>query len=322
MSAAPRTKLSRSHGAASGNAAAGIRKEDDIQLHDEADLVNFRADAYTRFINNQDQLENVTLKPFHTANIAPPLSFPLHPQKKYAASASDDEVAQVLAKLGPEELFMGDRRLMAAKMAQLARELADAQAELQQQTPEAVFGADFTEKRKAIERLAQLQASCLGEESMAALDKAVREISAGGNYVFGLDLYRQFSVPVEQLAPGVKVASAPPLYNPRLILTFLDIENPADEFLMMDGLKELNTGLGMGGGASGDDFVFDSAMKPEIAEGRNGAGAAALNMDNLSDLFVDPNANEGMDEMDALMNFDQDNEGMMNEDAFNDEFLR
>lgn len=329
MSAVPRTKRSRSHVVAPGDGSVGRRKDDDIQLHDEADLVNFRADAYTRFLDNQDQLENVTLKPFHTASIAPPSSFPVHTKKKYAPMASDAEVEETLAKMGPEELFMGDRRLMEAKMRVLARELADAKEELLKQTPEAVFGAEFTEKRNAIQQLARLQGECLSAEAVAALEEAARQISASGNYVFGLGLHRQFSIPVEQLAPDMEVATAPPLYNPRLILTFIDIGNPADEFLMMDGLKELSNSAeaNMGGRntafapGSSDDFVFDAATKP-IPAGAGGAVDEDLNMDELNDLFVDPNANERMDEMDALMNFDQDNDaGLMNDDAFNSAFL-
>lgn len=316
-----------------GDGSVMRRKDDDIQLHDEADLVNFRADAFTRFLDNQDQLENVTLKPFHTASIAPPLSFPVHLKKKYPASATDDEVAEALAKLGPEELYMGDRRLMAAKQAQLARDVAAAHEALLQQTPEAVFGAEFVERRKTIERLARLQAACLDAGSMAELEQATRDIVAGGNYVFTLGLHRQFSIAVEQLAPGVEVASAPPLYNPRLILTFLDIGNPADEFLMMDGLKELaSTTQNLEGADAGrtaayatggsDDFVFDASAKPGLPAARNSAVELELNIDELNDLFVDPSANEGMDEMDALMNFDQDNDtGLMNDDAFNDDFL-
>lgn len=322
MSAGPRTKRSRSHVGPDG--AALRRKDDDIQLHDEADLVNFRADAFTRFIENQDQLENVTLKPFHTANIAPPSSFPVHSTKKYAPSATDAEVDETLAKLGPEELFMGDRRLMEAKMRQLARELAAAKEELAQQTPDAVFGTDFTQRSKTILKLARLQAACLCEETMAELEKAAQQLTSGENYVFGLDLHRQFSIPIDQLAPDVEVATAPPLYNPRLILSFIDIGNPADEFLMMDGLKELaSVNLAAGEPQSAayaangnDDFVFGGA-KAETA-GAN----AGLDMDELNDLFVDPGANERMDEMDALMNFDQDTEGgLMNDDAFTDNFL-
>ena len=312
MSAVPRTKRARSR---VGPAEPGTarRKDDSIQLHDEADLVNFRADAFTRFLENQDQLENVTLKPFHTDIIVPPSPFPAHVPKKYDAKASDDEVASVLAKLKPDELFVGDLRLMRAK-----------------QTPAHVLGDDYVSRKKAIERLAQLQGACLSAEAVAELSAAAREIEeaeqvSGGHYVFQQNPYTKHSVPVSELAPELEVARAPALYNPRLILSFVSMGNDGSYGPGMMLGDKMTEQLPFTENVAGDQFG-DMMNGKQYRDGYGyekepGAGTPAqVNMEELNTFLAQPN--EGMDEMDALMNFDQDQDNaIMDEGSFPDDFL-
>ncbi|OVF09728.1 hypothetical protein A9F13_04g02233 [Clavispora lusitaniae] len=329
MSAVPRTKRARSR---VGPAEPGTarRKDDSIQLHDEADLVNFRADAFTRFLENQDQLENVTSKPFHTDIIVPPTPFPAHVPKKYDAKASDDEVASVLAKLKPDELFVGDLRLMRAKQKQSAQDLAQAKEELQQQTPAHVLGDDYVSRKKAIERLAQLQGACSSAEAVAELSAAAREIEeaeqvSGGHYVFQQNPYTKHSVPVSELAPELEVARAPASYNPRSISSFVSMGNDGSYGPGMMLGDKMTEQLPFMENVAGDQFG-DMMNGKQYRDGYGyekepGAGTPAqVNMEELNTFLAQPN--EGMDEMDALMNFDQDQDNaIMDEGSFPDDFL-
>ncbi|KAF7999242.1 hypothetical protein HF325_006774, partial [Metschnikowia pulcherrima] len=108
-------------------------KEEKFQLHDEADLVNFRADALTRFITNQDLMDNVTLKLIHTSRLAPPKSFPGNEGKNklYEEDATDEAIMEAAKNMTPTQLFSGDLPLMRAKEKLLARELAELHEELE-----------------------------------------------------------------------------------------------------------------------------------------------------------------------------------------------
>lgn len=401
MSAASRAKRNRPHGAGIVSESNSLlsRKEENVQLHDEADLVNFRTDAYTRFVNNQDLLENATLKPFHTLAIVPPSSFPVHSKKKYPDSATDDEVLKTLQDLKPEEVFFGDLRLMKARMMVSLKELHEADKELKDLTPALVFSEKSLFQAQAIKKLAALQRSCSDMNSLETLSKALQETlqtykeKFSGTFEVQQEPYKIFSIPVNELAPDLEVKQAPPLYNPRLIMSFIDMNGNTirgmggqaynenanmllddklagqlpfmnngmqvnDDFSMM-----IDTDLKSGGPTSNPPSVSASAAyssatpyngqnynvesssnynQPDYvngnkstgsnavnapAEGRNSNGDIGdqdVNMDELNQFLAEPNDNDGMVDMDALMNFDQDNdngEGLMGDDDFNVNFL-
>lgn len=403
MSAAARAKRNRPHGAATVAESSSLlsRKEENVQLHDEADLVNFRTDAYSRFVSNQDLLENVTLKPFHTLVIAPPSSFPLHSKKKYPDSASDDDVLKALQELKPEELFFGDLRLMKAKLLLSLKELDSAEKELEELSPRVVFSEKYTFQAEAIEKLAALQRSCNDVEALDTLGKVLEETLAqykekfSGTLEVQQEPYKKFSVPVSELAPDLEVKQAPPLYNPRLIMSFIDMNGATDNSslggqaynenanmlldsdklagqlpFMTNGMHEnddfsmmIDADLKSGGqttsnhpsapasasysGATpynGQNYNAESSSSYNHGEFANeikgassmsGPGDARntsevnggdqdVNMDELNQFLAEPNDNDAMVDMDALMNFDQDNdngEGLMGDDEFNVNFL-
>ena len=127
MSSSRPKKSAKTRPAAPEGGLLREHKEEKFQLHDEADLVNFRADALTRFITNQDLMDNVTLKLIHTTRLAPPRSFPLHEGKNklYEEYATDEAIMEAAKNMTPTQLFSGDLPLMRAKEKLLARELAE-----------------------------------------------------------------------------------------------------------------------------------------------------------------------------------------------------
>ncbi|SGZ57326.1 CIC11C00000000716 [Sungouiella intermedia] len=402
MSAASRAKRNRPHGGAMVPESNSLlsRKEENVQLHDEADLVNFRTDAYTRFVNNQDLLENVTLKPFHTLAISPPSSFPVHSKPKYEDSATDEEVLKVLKEMKPDELFLGDLRLMKAKMLLSLKELHDAEKEFEELSPKVVFSEKTIFQGAAIEKLASLQRSCNDMEALEALNEAMEETLAqykrqfSGTLEVQQESYKKFSVPVSELAPDLEVKQAPPLYNPRLIMSFIDINGEPNNRgmggqafnenanMLLDTEKLAGQLPFMNNGMQGnDDFSMMMELEPKSgnAASRHPSGPASVeyssatpysgsnynvdsgnfnqteyanenkaagpgssgpgpirnnnqdnggnedvNMDELNQFLAEPTDNDAMVDMDALMNFDQDNdngEGLIGDNEFNVNFL-
>lgn len=411
MSVAARSKRNRSRvgGSVTEGSSLQSRKEESVQLHDEADLVNFRTDAYARFVNNQEYLENVTLKLFHTSQISPPPSFPLHSKKKYPENALDEEVLKVLQEMKPEEIFMGDLRLMKAKLTLSLKELNEAEKVLEELSPKVVFSEKSLFQNDAINKLATLQQSCKDMESLEALEKAMVEILAQYKEKFSEKLevqqlpYKQHSIAVAELAPEIEVKQAPNLYNPKLIMSFIDMNGERnngdiagqdfneDESMLLETEKlagqlpfmnngiqgnddfgmMIETGPKRGGAAlsnqpdraasaeyseatpynghnyNGQTSNYNQAdyarnySKPSAsgsgnasralgstsslgAEGQGSVDEQDMNMDELNQFLAEPNDNEEMDDMDALMNFDQDNdngEGLMDEVEFNVNFL-
>lgn len=400
MSAAPRGRRNRSRvgGPVPEQTPMHSRKEENIQLHDEADLVNFRTDAYTRFVNNQEYMENVTLKPFHTLQIAPPASFPAHLEKKYEENATDEDVLKALKEMKPRELYFGDLRLMKAKVTLSLEQLKEAQDELSSLTPKVVFSDKSLFQSEAIKRLTELQQLCNDTESLKALDEALLEIMREYKEKFSGSLevqhepYKKVSIPIEKLAPDVEVKQAPPLYNPRLIMSFIDMgeENNSQmgqeygqeenllldheklagqlpfmnngtqgnsEYGMMPNREQKSESLPQGANSQAEfssnpsyngqnfDSEAESVHRQEFANGNkpaamentsaplsshsnlggSGGGDDDVNMDELNQFLAEPNDNDGMDDMDALMNFDQDDGenggGLMGDDDFNTNFL-
>lgn len=367
MSPASRVKRNRSRvgGMVPESGAIQTRKEDNVQLHDEADLVNFRTDAYSRFLNNQELLENATLKPFHTSQIIPPPSFPVHTEKKYPETATDKEVEQTVKDMKPDELFMGDLRLMKAKMLVSLAEMTEAQKELTELSPNVVFSEKSRFQNLAVRKLAALQLSCTDASSFATLESALDQILTQYKEKFGGELklqnqaYLIRKMPVSKLAPDAEVKLAPQLYNPRLIMSFIDMNDnnsgdisaqgfPDENMLLdtdklagqlpfmngMQGNDEFGMVMDKPGGAGeygyNGNYNVDYGGNYVKSAGGNGHGLAAglgdedMNMDELNQFLAEPNDNEGVDDMDALMNFDQDNENgeMMGDDEFNVNFLQ
>ncbi|KAF3987590.1 hypothetical protein FT663_03749 [Candidozyma haemuli var. vulneris] len=211
---------------------ASVMKSDNLQLHDEADLINFRADAFARFISNQDLLETAASKPFHTSKIDPPAPFPVHKKKLYEEDATDEQVKEVLRNLGKEDFIFGDLRLMKLKEQILQEEVESNRKELTelQEDPNKTFGEEMLFQKKAMAQLAKLHSECSDAESLEKLEKGMNDIlneyqeKYNKNYKLEQPPYQQHSIAIKELAPEVTVEKAPEKYNPRSISSFLDME--------------------------------------------------------------------------------------------------
>lgn len=342
----------RMHPMEHGHGPSSVLKSDTLQLHDEADLINFRADAFSRFISNQDLLETAALKPFNTSKIAPPSTFPVHKKKLYEEDATDEQVKEVLRGLGKEDFIFGDIRLMKLKNQMIEEELEEdrkALAELKED-PGKTFSEEMRFQKDAALQLAKLHRECNDTESLAKLEKALEETLAeyeekyDKNYKIQQAPYTQRSIPAEEL--GATVQKAPEHYNPRLISSFLDIgDKPEDKQGFQDSMfgdhqLDNNNQLYMQG--NGDEDFAMAMMNEHGGESHHDSpelpGPQPLhpppkqdnendvNMEDLNQFLTDPQGNDDMmgDDMDALMNFRPDNEeggGIMDDDAFNSDFL-
>lgn len=366
-------------------AAYTARKKDKVPLHDEADLVNFRADSLTRLITNQDYMENATLKPFHTSHIAPPAVFPTHTKKAYEEKATDEEIEALVKSLKPEELWSGDIRLMRAKTKLMDEEWADIQ-KTEEPNVETEFSEKMRAQREAVERLAKLQSSGEGLGAMGNVEESFNAILEEYEKKFGAKCKLQqsgfnlHSIPIKELVPAAVVEQAPPLYNPRLINLYLGMKEESEaekEDLATQEKTEPSRPSNMGRSNSGfndngfEEFGFllggsedridsrpestwngdqmsgprnesDEFLKNDSAsynqdynksaqsgyeseaalntsaQENSGASKPPQNMDadpmvDLNQFLTDGGDDEEMDEMDALMDFDQGNTNAANE---------
>lgn len=337
-----------------------LRKREKIPLHDEADLVNFRADSLARLMSNHDLLENASLKLFHTSHIAPPSVFPSHSKKPYKDTADDKELEEIVEEMKPEELFSGDLRLMRAKLALMQKQCEELLTE-EEPTLETVFGDEMRFQREAVKKLAALRSECKDFRSMTLMEEALTEVlneceqKHSKQYVLQQDRFRKHTIPILELAPDVEVQLAPPLYNPKLITSYLEMKgneysqkpgegalkdgssgargtNPTsfmsdsafdDIGIMLGGEARLDSrgGNGWSNGpalalGSGGDYLKTDAMSyaldfdkniPSGFDGKMAGGNGNKSSDNMVDLnqfLTDGAVDGGIDEMDALMNFD------------------
>lgn len=332
-----------------------LRRKEKVPLHDEADLVNFRADSLARLVTNQDYLENASLKPFHTSHIAPPTVFPIHSKKAYLETASDEDVKTVAKNLKPEEVYSGDFRLMRAKLALLQEEWA--LLEKEDKPSETVFSEETRFQRAAVEKIAKLQSESNSFASLEKMEDLLNKLMLEYKQKFSKDYtlqqnkYRKHSIPVLELAPDVEIKLAPALYNPRLINSYLEMKEDTEkqdlegnsnngqslsnsnEFISENGFEDFGIIYSqedrmdsrIGGAWSEqqgtDDFIKDVSLP--YAQEYNGKISTEFGnepkqhdsepkpamADNMVDLnqFLNEGAESGMDEMNALIDFDHDN---------------
>ncbi|RKP32630.1 hypothetical protein METBISCDRAFT_21317 [Metschnikowia bicuspidata] len=306
-----------------------LHKREKVPLHDEADLVNFRTDALIRLIKNQDFLENVSLKPFHTAHIAPPSMFPTQSKKAYAEGATDAEIEEMVAKLLSEDLVCGDVRLMRAKQALLERECASLASE-KPTSVESEFSVEMQFQRAAVQRLVMFRREKCTFGSLDALERVLNDVldeyrtRFSKQYTLQQTRFHKHSLPIKDLAPHVDVQQAPPLYNPRLITSSLEMKGDdaqmgqhdiakqrsgqsfykAGEFMSDAGFDDFGLMLGDNGmnsrgtsaWASGapqalDDFLKNDVLscssdfyKEEFGGSQGGVSKPSMSADNMVDL--------------------------------------
>lgn len=254
-----------------------VRKREKIPLHDEADLVNYRADSLARLITNQDFLENVSLKPFHTSHIAPPSVFPTYIKNAYEKSATDEDVKTAAKNLKPEDIYIGDIRLMKAKQVLLGEkddtESALTLGDITVDSRDSIFSEESSFQREAVDRLAKLREEHKDLNALAKLedaaDEILREYEAKFKKLHKLQQlrYRQHSIPIAELAPELDVQLAPPQYNPHLISSYLaSIDDKPGSGL--DGKAGPN-GFDVPGGGGDGNSGLDANMG--LNNGNNGA---------------------------------------------------
>lgn len=358
-----------------------LRKREKIPLHDEADLVNFRADQLARLMNNHDFLENASLKLFHTAHIAPPSVFPTQTKKLYEDTATDEELQKIVDEMAPEELYSGDLRLMRAKLALLQKQGEELSLE-QVPSLETTFGDEMRFQREALNKLAAIRNDCKDFRSMARMEEALTEILTENEqkfskkYVLQQDRFRKHSIPLKELVPDLVVQQAPPLYNPKLITSYLEMKG--DDYAQKQGGNGLKDDSNGANGSNPNNFMSDSAFDdigimlggedridqrpssgwsngPSLTAGNgseflkadamsyaldfdknlssefpggskmggNPRNKSTDNMVDLNQFLTDGGVDGGIDEMDALMNFDGvNNTGPdAGEEAFDVDFL-
>ncbi|KAM9904997.1 hypothetical protein OXX79_002431 [Metschnikowia pulcherrima] len=237
MSSSRPKKSAKTRPAAPEGGSLRAHKEEKFQLHDEADLVNFRADALTRFITNQDLMDNVTSKLIHTSRLAPPRSFPGNEGKNklYEDNATDEAIMEAAKNVTPTQLFSGDLPLMRAKAKLSARELAESHEELEKVMDTSILSEKSSFQKRAVKRLADAQSQCSDAESLehleSVLERTLQEYKDKfkNEYTFDDRSVKKYSLPLSELDPDADLKLAPADYNPRSIMSFVNIKEKEED---------------------------------------------------------------------------------------------
>lgn len=263
-------------------------KNDNLKLHDEADLINFRSDAFNRFLTNQDLLETVVLKPFHTSKIKPPSSFPIPREDVYPKDATDEDLRDVLKNLNRDDHVLGDLRLMKVKNEILESETKDTQQELEQLIKDpttTVFGEEVKFQQDYAKKLGNLFRECNDEKSLEALEQtyeeALRELESKHKKRFTVQQHQftRKSIPIEELNPEAQVQKAPENYNPSSFMNTDQTQKPesdgSGEQPPNDNYEKVNDGDKIENdqflylNENGDDDFAMSMMNSGNVEGRD-----------------------------------------------------
>jgi hypothetical protein len=306
------------------------KEEPAAKLHDEADLILFRADALARFVANHELMENVTLKFVHTSKITPPAAFP-------------GRGGGAVAGLGPEDGCFGDVATMRARLELLEAEVAAGRAPAPPSPP------GF--QREATAALAQLQqgldsASAVGAlaERAAAIERQL--VALGVRYELTPAFTRvraRLEVAVDRAPPGYDAREADREEERRRAEEQRQAQRQAEaqrevaraeaarrehEFRRMAQQQGAPAATAPAA-AFGEDFldVFEPRQPaPDaVAPPRDGDGGFMM-MNKELDLFAEPAeelaGNAIMtDDMDNLINFQGDGGDLMDEQAFDENFL-
>lgn len=185
-----------------------IKEEPTSHLHDESDLISFRADATSRFVMNQENLENVTSKYIHASKIIPPKSFP-EPLPKGDSNESD------FVNFDPEnvkhdQVYFGDLDAL-QKMKQ------HLQKELQIGDPEISFGEEYQYQQESTRKLAELTKNLQDVETLEIMEKEMNRIIQDYKQKFNKKYTSTSHSNPYKAEIQVKVDRAPENYNPKLL---------------------------------------------------------------------------------------------------------
>ncbi|RLV95721.1 hypothetical protein JA1_000760 [Spathaspora sp. JA1] len=202
---------------AQAQAQTGHIKEDPSgQLHDEADLVSFRNDALIRYITNHEYIENITGKLVHTCKIIPPSLYPNIPKR------TSEELVN---KLRPEDVYFGDLTSMKYVENKLVEDINKIK---QLQDPLIDGNKEYKFQRDKVDKLVAIQHGLYNKESFENLESEIDQILSEYQTNFNRKYYvtpsiKQYSIPIDQITPGITVSSAPPNYNPKSITSIINL---------------------------------------------------------------------------------------------------
>lgn len=166
------------------------RINEEATAHDDADLIMFRLDALSRFVNNHEFIENITTKRIHTRDVVPPPLFP-------ALEVKPGE------EVKPTDVYFGDLAEMKRQEQKLALTVAEPldDAYLVAQDPQYVYQREMT--------------TTLAETSPDALEAQLDTVLTEYKTKFNREYVAQYT-PKRYLATIVTdVDEAPSDYDPK-----------------------------------------------------------------------------------------------------------
>ena len=199
--------------------AQSIKEEAGVQLHDEADLISFRNDALLRYITNHEYIENVMSKLIHSSKIIPPSLYPL------LAKINDYE------NLKPEDVYFGDLEAMKYVENKLAEKLNQMNQESDPSYVRYLFSDEkYKYQREKMAELSELQNNLHDKDSLtnleSELDNMLKEYKTKFNQEYTKkSAVSQYSISIDKISSHIEVTSAPENYNPKLITSFINMNN-------------------------------------------------------------------------------------------------
>ena len=293
-----------------------------IQLHDEADLISYRTDAARRFISNQEYMEKVVSTYIQSTKIIPPKSFPEPPSRE---ARTDEDWKKIASDLNPDEVYVGDLKIMKMKNKILDDEIGrlSTQLPLLPTNDEA-----FVDSKEHINRLAQLQSQVHDKDSFNELqneyDSIVKQQEEKYSKKFTIvPKIRKHSESIDKLSNGsIQVSSAPPNYDPRLVSTFIDMNvkgervDVAEEPFFENGKQDLPFMDGLERQDEYDELRRDSGgLGAQLSE--NMELNSNIDMDK-NELPYNPDAND-MDDINLLFDAPNDEKDVVAENSANDD---
>lgn len=201
------------------NSQQSIKEETGVQLHDEADLISFRNDALLRYITNHEYIENVMSKLIHSSKIIPPSLYPLIPK------------INEYENLKPEDVYFGDLEAMKYVEKKLAERSDNMKGESDPSYVKYLFNDEkYQYQRASMAKLSELQNDLHDKDSLnkleSELDNMLNEYKTKFNQEYNKKpAVSKYSITIDKISSQIEVTSAPADYNPKLISSFINMNN-------------------------------------------------------------------------------------------------
>lgn len=278
------------------------REDASIQAQDEADLIQFRQDAINRFIKNQEYIENITGKCIHTNKIIPPSLYPILPKRDVT-----------IDQLKYDEVYFGDQRLMNEKSSQILLQITKLKSSNHYE-----LGSEYTYQSQQTDKLVELCNEALIENLEKELETILQDYQTRFSRKYVSKNETKYSIDYKTIT-NTPVQVAPSNYNPRLINSFLNIDDDEPKIENNDNFEsdifinyENNTNDGYSNGSLSNNIPEEKGLE------------SMHNYSDVNSLFKDQpmEENDVVDDMGDLINFDNDSDNeMMNVENFEPGFL-